>query len=114
MSASGIVERRRGASIRYTGLPLPTFPAKFREIAQEELQETVFYWRRRFGHTHFTRSAYGAYGGKEERVYDRRYKRSRRGEGKGQVRPPLIHSGKLKRAFLQGACKPRRAVPAQG
>lgn len=95
------VENFGRARVRFTGIPLPEFPKVMRALQREALADTVAHWRDKIGPGHFETSAYARYGGREQDVYTIR--RARR----GQLKRPLVKTGNLRTAFLNGTMNVR-------
>lgn len=104
----------RGTYIRYVGLPLPKLPQILQQAALDALVHCCHVWLKRYAPTHFTMTAYSKYGGREERVYDYRWKSSTQGNRRAKnlrayfarqgrnMSEPLVWKGNLRRAFMGG------------
>lgn len=112
-SGSAVVERRRGALIRFTGLPLPKLPARLKAVQHTALVDLAYSWRGKDAKRHFTVHAYRLYGNREAGVYEpRKGRRDRNGrkvsverlgiEVYGGMVVPLKRSGRLRQRILEG------------
>ena len=109
MSSRLTIERRGKCEIRYYGLALPKLPEELTFYAIEALFRTVQFWRRNVGPKHFMQVAYGIYGKLEPYVYIGKsgapkwmmdyYHLPAASADKNQ---PMVSSGNLRTAFLQG------------
>ncbi len=87
---SGVIEKRGGTKIRFTGIPLPQMPRATREAQHLAITDAVRYWRAKFAPIHFKVEAYSRYGGQEANVYETPRKGSSRFKKGGGARAPLV------------------------